>query len=515
MARRAHRLRRLSPPRRGTTRLRPVEVLAVAGACAIVFIPLIAFGTPSTQAALLVAAASALAAVWLLFVLPSRGSKVLTGEQLASGGALLLLLVLALWTASPWSAPWADAGWRLVPGAGSASLDRFATRVEAVKLAGLAAAFVMGALIGDARGRRDAMATAIVRLAVIYTVLAAVAYVIAPAYVLGAPKHVHLVAFTATFFSKNTAGAVFGVFAVLALARALSSGRDRPWWHDLYSWDMRLWNWRGLGRAVIRLAGPSVLFWSALLWTGSRGALVSTGVASVAVVALRAVSPGPAYAVLHSRHRWWAWPLAGAAAWFGLAAIAIATTLGEVSGNEAGDRHALYKMMIHAGLQRPWLGYGLGGFRTLNDHLAQAAAISTSWSLAAGHDVYLQWGLEAGALGSALILIVVAWALLPVMRRALVDRSTLSLGVLGASLVLLFQNTLDFSLQVFGVAVFWAFLLGLGGAGGRNRVRGQKEGAGGAPSDAETAPALVRPKAKRPDSDLRPRSTSSRRARFS
>jgi len=509
--------RRPTPRRRGSARLSPVEVLAIAGSSTLVFVPLVAFGAAAPQPALLLAGAAALTAVWLLFALPQRrGESCLTYDQVVAGGALLLLLVLGLWTASPWSAPWATPGWSLVPGPGSASLDRFATRVEVVKLTGLAGAFTVGAVIGGSKPRRDAMAKVLLVLAGLYTVLAAAAYLAQPAYVLGTLKHIHNSRFTGTFFSANTAAALFGVFAVLALARPSSRGPGRSWWRDIHSWDMRLWDWWSLGRAVIRTVGPTLLFWSALLWTGSRGALISTGMASLVVVALRTGgSPVLADMVLSSRHRFWAWPLVCAAVCSGLAGIAIATTQGEVSGGDASDRHGLYTMMAHAWLNRPWLGYGLGSFQTMNDHLAHAAKISTSWSLAAGHDLYLQWGMEGGALGTALIMIVVAFVLLPVMRRALVDRSTLSLGVLGASLVLLFQNTLDFSLQVFGVAVLWAFLLGLGGAGGRNRCKGQRAPAGGDSSDADTAAALVRPKARRPASERRPSSTSSRRARFS
>jgi O-antigen ligase len=147
--------------------------------------------------------------------------------------------------------------------------------------------------------------------------------------------------------------------------------------------------------------------------------------------------------------------------------IVVATSAGGLterllttSGEDA--RFLAYPRILDAIAERPWLGYGLGGFEDgFRAHVPLAAA-TAEWDLA--HSSYLENIFELGVAAAAvfyavLLLIVVRLARGVAERRR--DR-ILPAFALACAAVAGVHSLVDFSLQMPASAALFAFVLGLG-----------------------------------------------------
>ena len=112
----------------------------------------------------------------------------------------------------------------------------------------------------------------------------------------------------------------------------------------------------------------------------------------------------------------------------------------------------------------PWLGYGLGAFRSWNGLSMNHENATTLAILGAAHNVYLQWLLQEGAPGAAAMIgsvaLVVMATIRGVARRA--GQQSLGLACLGVTAVFAVHGLVDFALETPSTAAFFSAILGLG-----------------------------------------------------
>jgi O-antigen ligase len=421
--------------------LPPGSWLAFAGvACIYLFHAL--YGALKPETALIMGISWA---VLLLLALLSRwGRRDLARAPAIALPALFFALTIAaaIWSLTPWVPGGPHPAWTYVGVRGSASIDPSATIIETIKLAGLACAFTFGLMVGGSDDRSRAVLKLIVYAGAI---LSAAGFV---AVVSGAFEQVNPGRLELTFLTANTAGTVFGSLLVLAVAsasgalrRSPSGSRDGP-----------------LSRAGGAIAAALVLL-ACLLATASRGALVSTAIALVVLLAWEAMAS-------KGRRGWVA--LGGGVAAMGF--IAVVFLAGEPVlarfldvSDDIGGRTLMVTEHWRAFLSSPLNGYGLGTFDTINRMILTPQNFPVLWITRSAHNVYVQWLEEAGLFGALpmflTIFTIIAAAALGAARRSRM-KSWLR-ALIACNLVFLLHGLTDFALQTPSVAAFWSVLLGI------------------------------------------------------
>jgi hypothetical protein len=402
---------------------------AVAGlAVALVYLQLTAFGADLGSLATFAALAQmVLAAVALAWLGPA--------EPLAFWAALappLALLALA--------AAWALLGARL-----GAPLAPDAAGPELVKLAGVMAMVVVGALIGRRRDRLEVFSMLTASLGVAYVLLCLILARADPLHVWGYPKDGHAWRFTGTLVNANAAGCAFGMIALVSLGAGLSVMRR---------FHLREAGVLGYVRLIAALGGTlSALAACAL--TQSRMSLAATLLLGMAMT-------------LGLVGRQWRLRSALIAA-AGLAAVLVVTALvlaqigwrWDTLGADAALRLSAYRHYLTLAAAHPMFGAGLGGFGALNQSTLTPATAPTVWNFGAAHLAALQAAMEGGWPFAALILLAVAsltWPVILDARRQGLGR--LASGALAAAALAALCSCVDIALNTPAVCALAALLLG-------------------------------------------------------
>ena len=388
---------------------------------------------------------SALTATILLVLLaiPSTGARIgrIRGLPfLAAAFALVVLAALASMT------PWAPGGphplWTYTTALGAVTVDRSRTLVEVFKLLGLAAMFLIGAMLGTSENAARRTRLLVLWLGAAFALLA-----FARPGNLDFPGRL-----MAGFGSPNSAGAVMASLAILSLPLL----RRRP------GADPARGRWARV-EALIAGAAPGVmlllLFLVALVLTASRGAMVSAALAVFAYLTLR---------LLIGRLN-----LKMAALWVGaLAVVGVGVVLaeggvavrrfGEISA-DANGRASIFAVHWDAFQRSPLMGYGLGSFDAVNKLMLRLPNYHVLQDVRAAHNVYLQWLEEAGILGAAPMFACIGAILVLTALGLRVKRSSRPwiCALLAVDVVFLAHGVSDYALQVPSIAAFWALLLGL------------------------------------------------------
>jgi O-antigen ligase len=112
----------------------------------------------------------------------------------------------------------------------------------------------------------------------------------------------------------------------------------------------------------------------------------------------------------------------------------------------------------------PWLGYGLGAFRSFNAASMNTQNAVTLADQGAAHSVYLQWLLQVGWPGALAMFGAVAlvWAMTArgILRRA--SQHSIGLACLGVGVVYAVHGLTDFAFEIPSMAAFFSAFLGLG-----------------------------------------------------
>lgn len=415
----------------------------------LLFAAHLTFGAARVEAALFYSVLFGLF-VALMMVQPwaRKGLDQIGRARLPLAAAALTGLVL-LWPLTPFVPDGPHPIWDYVESVPAGVIDRSAVLIELLKLGSLGCVFIAAATLAASRRRAQLMFKTILTGAGLYAAWACVAHLTDPNFIFGVPKPFPTARLTASFFSANTAGSLFGVLVVLAVARLLGDFRESAG--------------SSIELAIRRAAWPAtaaILCGAALLLSASRGAIAATAVSLALVLMIDVIrSPG----------RWRA----------GAALIGLALCIGAIpvfmrAGQLAADRYsaisdplsarsALYEAHWAAFQSAPWTGFGLGSFETVNQMIMTASNSDALWSMFALHNVYLQWLLEGGLVGAVAMFATIALILTPIAVGAVGGRQTpVPIAVLGASLVLLLHGLTDFALQIFSMQAFWAALLGMG-----------------------------------------------------
>lgn len=353
-------------------------------------------------------------------------------------GLFALTILVALWTLTPWTPGGPHPVWSYVGlGSGASTIDRSSTIMETIKLLGLACVFVLGA----AAGARDDRARFALRLTLVAGVLFGLWALVGA--ITGTIVQTGNHRLEAHFLNANTAGLVFAVLLCLALGELIR----RP---------------RGGGRidTVALLQGAAALtFAVCLVDTASRGAAAALIVALIVFLVLQVAS---------GRLK------LGRAVIAAGAAIVVLAVVVAVAGDLLVDRAVsqqddyvsrldTWRAHWAAFLDAPVFGYGLGSVPTINKTLLTAQNYRALWSIRGILNVYLQWLEQAGVAGAAPMFLCIGSVILATVR-GLFRRSRM-VGVLtaliAADVVVLVHGATDFGLEVFSVAAFWAWLLGL------------------------------------------------------
>lgn len=398
------------------------------------------YGALISDTALLMNIAAALLVGGAL-VSPRLRQDLLRLKGLALPAALFALVILvALWTLTPWTPGGPHPVWAYVGVApGASTIDKSATLIEIIKLLGLACLFVAGL----AAGARDDRARYAVQLTLLFGVAFGLWAFIASAS--GAIYQTQGHRLEAHFLNPNTAGTVFAILLMLGVAELIRTvGSSSP--------GARLNRSLPLGAACLTFA-------VCLLNSASRGAAIAFLGAGLVYVTLQ----------LWTGRLKFTRALAGV-----LAAIAGLMVLLTLAGERLIDRlfqsqeDSVFRTevwRIHWGafLDSPLFGYGLGGAETMSKSLLNLTNFEVLWSIRAVLNVYLQWLEEAGVVGAAPMFLCVAAIIVATLRGAL-RRSRMTgllAGLLAVDAVVLFHGVTDFGLQVPSVAGLWAWLLGL------------------------------------------------------
>lgn len=407
-------------------------------ACAVLLLGgHLAFGALTGEAAAVLAAGWAALALAGALALSRPDPRRLSSLIAPAIGfaAVMLMATLSLTDILPGTAQpiWGELG---LPA--SASIDRSETLLEMLKLAGLAMAF----LVGWGLGERDTTALRMLKVAA-YTggAFAAIAIVM---HVTGAGPKTQAGRLEATFLNPNTAGALFGASLCLNVGLALRAFRQAG---------------SGPGRLGFLIAvASSVLCLAALLMTFSRGALAATAAAITAMIFIRAFAR-------RWRRRHVAMGLGGLAAG-AILVFAVGGPLVDRFATLGGDamlRRYMFDSHWRTFSDAPWLGYGLGGFDTINRIRLDAENYAALWNIRSAENVYLQWLVEGGLLTAIPMFATVGLICIQTTSQTLRRRAMLGPlhALLAVDLLLVLHGAVDFALQTYSIALLWSVLLGL------------------------------------------------------
>lgn len=156
----------------------------------------------------------------------------------------------------------------------------------------------------------------------------------------------------------------------------------------------------------------------------------------------------------------------------GLAVIVLLLAIsGEINPQQAEGllhnvegRLRTYSIYWELWLEKPWLGYGLGSFNSVNDSAATLQTADALVQMGAAHNVFLQWLLQQGALGVAAMIIVMAIIFYPIIValavRSSKPRNFLRLTI-ALTLLIFGHGMVDYALEIPSIMWTYAFILGL------------------------------------------------------
>lgn len=283
------------------------------------------------------------------------------------------------------------------------------------------------------------------------------AYLSDPSMILLTKKWAYGQALTGTFVNRNH----YAVFAGLGLItsfglaiRYLKSGASGAFDSSRRFLD----SLENLSLSVFVLTGICVITASALLLSKSRGGVVFTATALIALIMLL-----QAGGTLRKRT---SLALVGGMLTLGMVTFAVSGSglvdrvLGQAFNS---DRHLIHGVALDAIADAPLLGHGAGSFPTLFHIYRGADFPAVSPAFASAHSVYLEFAAEAGIIAAALyfglLLLIVIRCFAGTLQR---HRNQIYPATGAAAAVLIaIHSYFDFGPQVPGVSVTFAAILGV------------------------------------------------------
>ncbi len=260
---------------------------------------------------------------------------------------------------------------------------------------------------------------------------------------------------TATFVNRNHFAIYAGMIMLCGLALAVQSWRSdiekngnvAPKLEFLQNWLA----WKGLPQAVLL-----ALIFVCIIFSHSRAGLMLT------------VAGFGAFAFFYLIYRK-AWRLAAAALFCGCVALALIFVIAPYYSDRfaalftdysSRDRMSVYHLVVQAIRDNPWLGYGLNGFQPVF-RLYQHGMVM---EFVRAHSDFLESLLDLGIPAALMLWLAVALLLGGLFHGILSRRRHGSFAALAlaASVMVLGHALVDFDMQIPGVTLTWAVLLGAG-----------------------------------------------------
>lgn len=406
------------------------------------FLAIIAFGAMDVAVAMMLAATNAisLCSILVAFKWARRDFARLEGLRVQ---LVLFCIVLAavIWPLTPWGVGGPHSVWKSVPdAAGSIAIDRSALIANVLQLAALGFVFVTARIVGASRSRAIWMLWSIVIAMGVYAAFALLSHI-------ATGPGLRL---SGTLLSPNSAATIFGSGVVVAVGVGLARIHK-----------MRIKSVSQLVDPItFGVFGVAALLAVVLLLTGSRMGGLVTLLSLVMFLGWQAlVEKYDPKAVLIAA----------------IALLVIIIMLGfsrggvitagrfEVFDNDLETRSVIFSEHWRAFLERPWFGYGLGSFPTVNNLIIIDSNHRYLFSLRATHNLYLQWLEETGVVGALAMLVCVTALLVPLVRGGFRPGVTgaWARASCGAALVFLLHGLTDFALQVPAIQALVALFLGV------------------------------------------------------
>ena len=376
------------------------------------------------------------------------------------GAVIAWILMQAMgWTPGSWGNPIREASRAsLTPDFSiSVALEREQALISLLRLLMYVGVFVVAADVCAATRTARKVFAVIVCSAVTYTLYAMIAGVVNQTTV---ATGISLIVpgdrqFTGPFVNRNnyaTYAAIAALTAVAMATRTLGSTRGTV---DAESTaqQWRRWLKAFSGRTSLWLAAAAILVVGVLL-TGSRGgwACLTLGMMTMMTLLARGrrwqIAAGTLAALL----------VIAVAMPGGRMLLARLAELAETGEGEMG-RQYLFDMTLHAIQLRPLLGWGANSFGSLYT-LIQPEPSNLYYDKV--HNTYLELAFDLGIPAAGALMIAVGWIAMRCLRGIRERRRDVELCVLGfcASVVVGLDALVDFSLQIPGVTVVYAALLG-------------------------------------------------------
>jgi hypothetical protein len=408
----------------------------------------------------------ALAMAYEISIVVRRRSHPVGVAKVAVPTALFLLVVLwivlqtATWAPGALQHPiWSMAADVLGrPVAGSISVDRDLTALSLLGLITSACVFWLAMQLCRNAERAEKLLTAIAVTGVFYALYGLAAFVISPGYTLWYENPEANGFLTSTFYNKNTYGTYAGIVLCTLVGLSLSYYRRRAAEAGV-SFKYRLAVLLDVtgGGGTVLLAAIFVTLVSLLL-TASRGAIVSTAFGLIVISALGS----------RSKRRGREQRLTVIIGALLLASIFVGfgdEFLGRVESNGVVDaqRLAVANVTISSTLHSPALGYGYGTFGAIFPMFRdRSIGIFNRWLMA--HNSYLEVFQGLGLVFGAMLIGSVSILAARCLKGATTRYTTLtpSRVAAGVSLLVGLHALVDFSLQIQGVALIFAAILGAG-----------------------------------------------------
>lgn len=370
--------------------------------------------------------------------------------------ALLWGIAQASGIAGPPHPLWAEAATAL-PGlsvSGHISLDPAASWAAIMRLLCLAGIFWLTVYLTRAPQRAETGLRMVVVACTVYASYGLLMHFTGLELILWYPKDAYLGDVTGTFVNRNAFGAFVGLGLLAAMAMAVEavnmSGRSQGGLRQM----AELLLVRGGGYLVCFL-----IMATALMLSHSRGAFLSTVGASLLLIVLFVLG-----GIL--RYRAAAIAMLVLMACGGAAIVTSAdVTMDRLmeTTDHHGDRAHLYELSLTAIADAPLTGHGLGAFAS-SFRIYRDTNLPRSVIYDFAHNVYLETVLDLGLIaGAALMLPVLIVAVRCAMAVRVRRRRQHYPAVAAAACLLIGLHSLvDFSIQMFGVALLFTFLLGIG-----------------------------------------------------
>ncbi len=352
----------------------------------------------------------------------------------------------------------AEALGKALPGA--ISVNPYATGTALLRLMTYGAVFWLALQLGRDSRQAELILHGIVFAITAYALYALILWSIGSDTILWYEKWAGKVRLTSTFVNPNNFATFAGLGCVASLALLVRSLRNsfRAREGDQAKHRIIRFVHMASGRAGIYLLTLIVTL-GALFLSASRGGFLATLFAMGLLISFSLLKGRPGIFNLTAVF------IIAVALFifvFDLGGVNLADRF-QHSELQAGHRLAIYKQTIQAIVDSPWLGTGYGTFRDVYPMYRDEAI--TSWGVIdLAHNTYLENLLELGVPAALALFLAIGACVWLCFRGALTRRRRGHFPLIGfaASVLVAMHSLVDFSLQIPGVAITYAALLGLG-----------------------------------------------------